>query len=48
VGLGPGGFEELILDVGLVYPFTLAELRAMKLHLLARLWERARARLARD
>lgn len=47
MGLGPGSFEDLLLDVGEVYPFTLAELRAMKLPFLARLWERARARLAR-
>ncbi|MBB4199041.1 hypothetical protein GGD83_002852 [Rhodoblastus sphagnicola] len=46
MGLGPGGFDDLILDVGLCYPYTLAELRGLKLPLLARLWERARARLA--
>lgn len=45
MGLGPGAFEDLLLDVGEVYPFNLAELRAMKLPFLARLWERARARL---
>jgi len=48
VGLGPGSFEDLLLDVGEVYPFTLAELRAMKLPLLARMWTRARARLGQN
>jgi hypothetical protein len=45
VGLGPGAFDDLIADVGLCYPFTLAELRSMKIPLLARLWARSRARL---
>ena len=45
MGLGPGTFDDLIEDVGLCYPFTLAELRSMKIPLLARLWARSRAQL---
>jgi hypothetical protein len=46
VGLGPGTFDDLICDVGLCYPYTLAELRSMKIPLLARLWACARTRLS--
>ena len=45
MGLGPGTFDDLVVDVGAVYPFSLAELRSMTVPLLARLWERARAKL---
>lgn len=45
MGLGPGGFAEMVADVGLCYPFPLAELREMEIPLLKKLWTRARGRL---
>ncbi|MGO8738642.1 hypothetical protein [Rhodoblastus sp.] len=45
MGLGPGSFHDLVADVGLCYPFPLAELREMEIPLLKQLWARARARL---